>query len=314
MTVQALRTVVSGFLQASRDRFNVPWAKTCWEIEELIGQKGFPALHSNNPMILYAAAGKRTARYDFDYVYGIQQVFGFRLGNSRPGFTQRTYSRSELQVQMGAALINKYPVQSQMHVFSMPVEDGQGWSMSLSSRLPEGPGWEDLRSLFDENTLCSCNIRAEDHPEGGAVGYFDGKKCPSNIFHAAISAHDSAQPFNTQACMNVMIGLDTTRNTEGERPEYRTWGRARDIPAGQEQMKLSSWLVDRHIQKEFILLKLGYATCRIPKSKRHIGLLLLSTKSLIGSLKCWKRIGFVVWNDYHDQRIRVWEDARGYFG
>lgn len=313
-TGQRLRTIVRGFLQKFGDRFEVKWAKMCLEIEELISNKGFPALNSQNPMILYAAAGKRTAKYDFDYVYGIQQVFGFRLGNSRPGSPRRNYSRFELQARMGAALIDKCPVQSQMHVFSMPVEDGQGWSISLSSRLPESPGWEDLRDLISQNISPSSTIRAEAHPGGGAVGFFQGKTCSFADFHAATPFDDHSTEFGGQSDSSFMVGLDTIRETKQEPPQYRAWGKARDISRGKEQVELSTWLVATYSEQEFIVLRLGEAAHDSLISKRHIGLLLLSTKRQINSLKYWKRIGFVIWNDSQGGNIESWQNVCGFFG
>ncbi|ROV98343.1 hypothetical protein VMCG_07151 [Cytospora schulzeri] len=129
------------------------WMKRCLEIGHLVKAKGLAALHSRNPIVLYSTAGKRTAKKDYDYIYAIQQVFGFRLGNSRPGDAGRVYSRLELQMQLGADLLEKYPVQSQMHIFDEPVEDQMGWCISLASRLPGHRIPQDVPGMVNETGL-----------------------------------------------------------------------------------------------------------------------------------------------------------------
>jgi hypothetical protein len=64
----------------------------------------------------------RKAREDQDHIYGIMQVFGYRLGTSDPNSDQaQSYTRAELADQLGAALLQDRPIRSQLHVFTEPV-------------------------------------------------------------------------------------------------------------------------------------------------------------------------------------------------
>jgi hypothetical protein len=211
------------------DRLNLPWMKRCLEIQSIVEGKGLPDLASSNPMLLYSVAGKRKASKDYDYVYGIQQVFGFRLGNTAEGASQRIYSRQELQAQLGTEVLKKYPVQSQMHVFQEPVEDRHGWCISLSSRLPDSAGWEGLRHLIVQN------LEPDYSPgvkvlQGQMIGHFKGRACSFPNFRKATLKGESLWG---DPGTGLSIGLDAVRRVPDEPPEYRAWGRSRDMERGR---------------------------------------------------------------------------------
>ena len=84
----------------------------------MIDGTGLLVCHDQDSMGLLTAAGNRTSRHEEDRVYGIMQVFDFKLGNSAPRMeVNRTFSLKELNDQLGAALLQKDPVLSQMYIY-----------------------------------------------------------------------------------------------------------------------------------------------------------------------------------------------------
>lgn len=97
-----------------------------------------------NPLIALVASNERTTSREVDRVYGIQQIFGFRLGASAPrevaeaelrGGLTRTFTREELEEELGEALVATFPVLSQIHALIAPVDFGKGWHIGAKSRI-----------------------------------------------------------------------------------------------------------------------------------------------------------------------------------
>lgn len=89
----------------------------------------------DNPVLLYSAASFRQASKEDDRIYGIMQVFGFKLGKSIAPGTQ--YSLPELEVQFANALVAKSPVWAQLFVHTQSQPPGRHWCISQSVKLPE---------------------------------------------------------------------------------------------------------------------------------------------------------------------------------
>lgn len=111
--------------------------KYCEEVEGMMWHRGLWGLATRDPTALYRVAQYRPTRNDRDRVHGIQQVFGFRLGASDPALTgaNLVFSRFLLENQLGEAILKKFPVLSQLHVYDETVELGCGWRVSPSSRV-----------------------------------------------------------------------------------------------------------------------------------------------------------------------------------
>ena len=81
----------------------------------MLNRRGLLALATQNPIALYNTAQYRKSSLDWDRVYGIQQVFGFRLGASAPHVSNsraKSFNRFVLEDQLGAASLVKYPIVS----------------------------------------------------------------------------------------------------------------------------------------------------------------------------------------------------------
>ncbi|TRX97934.1 hypothetical protein FHL15_001144 [Xylaria flabelliformis] len=295
---------------------NHPWLQRCEEIGSIIKEKGLLVLRSQNPMLLYSAAGKRTATEDHDYIYGIQQIFDFRLGNSAEAAIQRVYNRYELQVQLGEQLLKKYPVESQMHIFSEPVKDQNGWCICMTSRIPQEDGWMHMGHLMTQKLISECTLGL--YRSGSrAIGQFSGKACSFAEFQRA--ACNEVGPM-MEIGEGFSIALDAIRQGPQDEPlEYRTCGAMKDQRCGKEQIQLAEWLQSCYDGSTFIVLLLGrHGNPFFDKgtwfSERSVGLLLVNDMHKVDSQAYWKRIGFVVWDKEVHGLIKEWDYASGLFG
>ena len=140
-------------------------------------------------MAIYGVANKRSASNDWDYIYGIQQIFGFRLGQSAVGVDPtRNFTRSELEDQLGESLNYEYPVVSQLYVFTEPVEFGKGWHVSLSSAVPQVDPRGNAVWPPRDNPRCSVSTR---NVNGLLWGYLEGVACSFADLVAACTLLDS---------------------------------------------------------------------------------------------------------------------------
>ncbi|CAD6584681.1 MAG: hypothetical protein ASARMPREDX12_001727 [Alectoria sarmentosa] len=106
-------------------------------LSAMIDRTGLLVCLDQDSMGLLTAAGNRTTRHEEDRVYGIMQVFEFQLGNSASDIDEnRAFSLEELNDQLGAALLEKTPILSQMHIYQGKVEPSKGWRLNKSSIVP----------------------------------------------------------------------------------------------------------------------------------------------------------------------------------
>ena len=97
---------------------------------------GLTQLYSWYPLATYAAAQHRVASRPEDRIYGIQQIFGFRVGKSgasaRPG---QTFDAEELDELFGEQMLLRYPTMSQFHRFTRHVAPSRRWRLDARSMV-----------------------------------------------------------------------------------------------------------------------------------------------------------------------------------
>lgn len=114
--------------------------------QEMIERIGVSGFDTHNPLTAFIASGHRITSREPDRVYGIQQIFGFRLGSSEIGASGCTFTREELEAQFGREILARYPVMSQLFVSQKPIEFGNGWRISPGSKIESGvldTNWSD---------------------------------------------------------------------------------------------------------------------------------------------------------------------------
>lgn len=145
---------------------------------------------------LLACARHRTTTYERDRVYGIMQVFGYRLGASKPGCEGNDYTLEELLDQLGAALLSHYPIESQLYVLRSPAETGKAWRIGMDTAVPKSFrnfGTVMGRAVVDAidrgySVETTYEADAEPVPRlstqkvgGFLYGKFEGRICPWNV-------------------------------------------------------------------------------------------------------------------------------------
>ncbi|KAL9041442.1 MAG: hypothetical protein Q9180_001279 [Flavoplaca navasiana] len=294
------------------------------EVDTMVLHRSLGALASRNPIALYGAACYRKTRNDMDRVYAIEQVFGFHLGTSAPGAANRLIHPLTLQNELGTKVLEMYPVLSQLHVFTEPVELGRGWRISGSSRIPDLCLKTKLASILYTRT---CRLSTE--TAGGMQwGYFDGMICPCEQLRKAwlLASSSVAQARPTTSVQQIALDVFLSRR----KPEYQhlpseklgpdglepknpaVWGFSRDIPPGREQHELAAWLTLRMGEMfpgmQLVVLHLGNfkdqeeaASPDVSNGPLYrVGLLLL--ESNLKGTPYWRRLGFCIWT------APEWED------
>ncbi|KAJ4414714.1 hypothetical protein N0V82_007766 [Gnomoniopsis sp. IMI 355080] len=104
----------------------------------LVERSGLVAMNQRNPMSLYTLASERTTRDPCDRIYGIMQVFGFRLGSSAEGAEpDAAFSLLQLETQLGESLLKDLPLLSQVAIHTKLLPVGQAWRVHRSSVMPD---------------------------------------------------------------------------------------------------------------------------------------------------------------------------------
>ncbi|KAK8133121.1 hypothetical protein PG999_001294 [Apiospora kogelbergensis] len=291
-------------------------ATLCTNIHQAVQQRALPELIHVNKLGLYAAAGRRTASEPLDYIYGIQQIFGYRVGATRVDTDpNQDWTLGDLEEELAREIIADCPVRSQMHVFQQPMSYGKRWHISRSSHVPvplAGMG-----HMYTELWECpiSSQYTLEVHKFGDiALLRFWGHMCEYTRLHASwmkpVDAHG-----NEYCYFRVMldaVSIDDAAKS-GEPLEYRTVGHMRDIWRGLEQNKLSAWLANKYNSSQLMVLRLGSREERGQLGTLEpceiVGLILLRGQSLEG-LTYWHRIGFCHW--VHGDEFADWQDTKNF--
>ena len=331
-TLCTLSTLMSGVIENERpivqaqwqaDKTNPDVCKRLSYLDDVYGmlkQRGILALATRNPIALYNIAQYRRTTSDQDRVYGIQQIFGFRLGTSAPGFSElgpKYFNRFALEDQLGAAILVKYPVASQLHNFTEPVEKGRGWRISGSSTVPNLDIQCSVWSLEFERR---CELFTE-KISGQRCGCFRGQTCDfASLSRVWKSVHEVTSTFNvltSKSPQQIMLDKflldikDETLNNCPEEPIWTAvWSKGREIPRDRQQHRLAQTLTElihRDFGGESLLVLLLGSFIDLTQSEKakneavryHVGLIIVHIKT--DTRTYWKRLGFCIWQyEYSD--------------
>lgn len=279
-------------------------------------------------MALFTSARYRRASRDEDHIYGIMQVFRYRLGKSRPGCERNSYTRSELADQLGQELLKDRPIQSQLHVFTEPVERGKGWRIGPSSYVPLT-----LITLIAHMSEhgCStppaaekCVLRCE-NIAGTLYGHFSGAVCAFPVFCDGLDVLDAG--YSAQAAERP--GTRSPDPASHYKPpaefypdvsehvldstEYRGPGNPISIPYwDSRRQKAFRDLLRAKFEHEAWLVVLHLGFCDAYAGRHHFGMLLLRVK--VGEVRYWHRLGLVVWQvrfDFPQMTADLTPDEKG---
>ncbi|RYP44514.1 hypothetical protein DL768_009028 [Monosporascus sp. mg162] len=189
------------------ERTRTPWTTTAFlELMDLVHTTGLAALFCNNPMGLLGVSYNRKPTNDLDRVYGIMQTLGtnFRVGSALNPTSSHRYTLHELEEEFGAAIIQVYPVLSQMHVYLQAPAIGAGWRVQGNSRIPwmvergDMFGWNsgnrvDVNIDISPATMCDLSTRRI----GGILwATISGKACDFDVLRKAWQDADNSEYAN----------------------------------------------------------------------------------------------------------------------
>ena len=300
------------------ERSHVPKAEPQYsQLMKVIHDSGLAALWYNSPMALLGVSYNRQSTRELDRVYGVMQVFGsdFKVGLSReevdPGYE---HTLSELEDEFGTAILNKYPVLSQMHVYLDQPAIGKGWCVRGNSAVPaiaeRGDlfGW-DSGNRIDVNRdawcVCFCELSTQ-VVQGVTWAHLSGRACSFKVLQRAWLEADEA-PYTKKIMQSgwrmhrctipsiQMIaldrGIDFSSNIPGldivnvvnEGDQMRQHQLAALLAAHYEGVGLKVFLLGRcHYSDHFHF---------------DVGLLLLKRNAI--GIPHWRRIGICMWLTSH---------------
>lgn len=309
------------------------------DLISLIDRSGLSYFYRNfnndrSSMFLYSAAYHRECYEPLDRVYGIMQVYGFKLGSSsKPG---GKFTLAELEDQFGEALNRIAPMTAQIHFHTAPPAPGSAWRPSRSSIMPE------VYYMFRQfDTMCSITRR-----DGNT--FFTGSSCSlenlhgfwmkgnalkENLYHVTdktywqhylIIIHLDATQKGTQEPATLPSQFDNSSKpphscpceTCAKRSEEWKDGLARflttlpDPTADYAVLLLGSGMIGRFTANG--------ADGSIPPSKRGSTSFTVATRSGIlvskpySGRKAWRRVGIVSWEtgwgDLAPVHEMLWKD------
>ncbi|KAJ9653653.1 hypothetical protein H2198_007204, partial [Neophaeococcomyces mojaviensis] len=161
-------------------------------LRRVVEKSGIQALAQRNPLILYTCAKTRSTLRPLDRIYGIMQIFDFRLGESAPDAdTTKQWTLNELEIQLGQQLLEKFPVESQLHVHRDRILGRQAWRISTNSSIPDCLASLPFNRFGLLGKLDGHGARLETRTEAGVThGWFQGKICSFQDWARAVHEYD----------------------------------------------------------------------------------------------------------------------------
>ena len=118
-------------------------------ISKIVERAGYHyAYFCSNPSVQYSVAQFRETKYPLDRIYGIMQLYSFRLGAADRNVPPHSYTLEDLEVEFAQTLILKSPLLSQLFVHTRTTKPRKSWQITQYSKVPY-----DLMD-FDKSAIC----------------------------------------------------------------------------------------------------------------------------------------------------------------
>lgn len=266
-------------------------------LKESLARTGTIGLGLVIPTVLFAAAQHRKTGPDnvTDRVYGIMQVFGFRLGKARPGCDpKRQFTIQELEEELGEELLKYRPIMSQLHVFQFPPEAGTAWRPGRHStpalqqlHFEESPSDKWDKSLHDIEKMTVQTQLSTTRLAGVLWGHFQGRVCSFHKLHAIWKGIKSPWPPLALLALDL---ADPARISDA-RSAARGMRRIQDQLSlfGQCYPTAAVLLMSKHDAKD---------PDKGPWLRQALGLLLVPLTLQTGAgntVEVWRRLGICQW-------------------
>ncbi|KAF2252745.1 hypothetical protein BU26DRAFT_560101 [Trematosphaeria pertusa] len=280
------------------------------QIRDRINERGLIALRARNSMALLGAATLRNASVSVDRVYGIQQVFGFRLGNSSlRSEPNQTFTLQELEDQLGENLLITEPFLSQSHVFLRAVPLRDCWKMNARSVVPTK--LLKLNSNRSRNYSPPCSFWVDHCRPGPHPVHWKGPtislKRLADAFHWMVTNSevafladdiDRARQHHLDVFPDITEEFHTSPEAQHEYlPKYGP------IPQGERTAQFIEWLLQTYSPRSVEVLLLGVELEHGRDQNYALGLIFVEHEPGI-----WGRVGLCQW-----WMLRVRSAKRGLF-
>lgn len=306
---KSLKIIMDQNANESYTKASEMWTASC----SLMERVGLSAIATGNSIAAIPASSQRITTREVDRVYGIQQIFGFRLGITLPGSTPPTgsdFTKEELELQFSQTLLASYPLMSQLHIFTSPVQFGSGWRLNSNS-VPANSrdAIQPLEALdiFGQQaaqTRASCSMTTVD-VDGVTWGQFSGLLCSLKKLATKTAELDASlrkEPLYGGDYSKISIleaHLDASDLLCGS-PVCQS--PADDpVPDGDRQRALVQWLSESFPANDLQILLLGPEV-----GTKRFGLILLRQEGSRGdeTTTKWRRLGYCEW--WCRRQIRHW--------
>ncbi|KAJ1323202.1 HET domain-containing protein [Microdochium nivale] len=265
-------------------------------ILQFLEASGLSALSRNNPLELYTASTNRKPSRINDSIYGIMQIFEFRLGASAPhAASDVELTLTDLEDELGLELMRLCPPLSQSFRHDhWPRETGQNWRISRQSTVP-GSGFTDYVPWEPSRYISEC-VLGTTRIDGAPWATFSGLTCSFGALRDAWSYANDADTYRHppwhEGKSDMCIVLDAR---PGLFPYLDTPDK-HHIRRGPGQYIIASQL-NSMFGSRLRVLHLGSLNLVDDSVVSHVGLLLLqpSEDGAQSSGHHWERIGVCTW-------------------
>lgn len=239
-----------------------------------------------NSTLLFGAVKHRQTREPKDRVYGIMQVYGFKLGTSvQP---DRDFTLEDLEFQLAASHNAQSPISAQLFVHTRVIELGKCWRMDVESKLPY------MLQIVERDRGSACEISSSE----SGLPTVTGKACHMedivDVWREA-SSGTTRSPASGRVNAIQDIILDATDFSLGTLPDDLQNLHLED---DRKQHELGALLVDTFGDSIKVLL-LGSLIDGVDEDVELCAGLLLVFRHL-DSTSCWQRIGVCLWEQMED--------------
>lgn len=306
-------------------------------LRAVIDESGIDFMLCPNPNIAYSAARFRKTTRPEDRIYGIMQVYGYKLGNSATSVRRsRHLNLEELELQFLKTLTNQSTIVSQSFQHLRVPPPGQSWCITNHIHVPQPLHRVIIHEQF---TTLECTISVRKKNEA----YFSGLGCTlgdllglwktrAQEIMASFEAFLSMNaPSQSKQCLILDSNEDfeTTEMSSEWPPDTAVFDEGIDliiehrmpelIQAADRQQGLGESIVSRYRHMKPSVLYLGSVKHIERMEVALIVIHVRSSRRFIGARTqdTWRRIGLCFWGNHRtpvDEFARLLKPIKGRFG
>lgn len=274
------------------------------EFKEMLYRVGFKDRFDFTPLQALECAQFRTSESELDRVYGIMQIFGddFRVGKARVASETHTAGAShsfallELEDELGALIVQRYTVISQLFQHDEPPVAGRAWRICGRASVPEGMTHpsrnfeESLRLKQKVSPKPECTLSTS-MQSSEMWATFSGEVCLFDDLVSYTRSSDFVPPIEGALHVYLDAGLDYSELDEDDVEsviEYFGRESLMVLPLLSRTMGFETAYLERY---GLMLLKPGLKALELHRTRRQ-----WNSKIEATGLQAWSRVGICCWS------------------